>query len=651
MSKTTILLIFLYLNCKLSLAQICITNENVPNFLQSQPQPYNIINGNITIRIAVHIMKDDNCQQGISDAEMYTALQILENDLKSHNICISLNKIYRHCDSQLSLPHGGGSGLLNTASSNDAIDIYFLPSSNTLAAGYSPDIPGFKLLISGTNTPADGGMPLFLTHALSHEFGHCLGLFHTFHGSNTFCFTGYSCPELVNGNCSVSCSSSVCGDYISDTPADPCMTPGDVNPVNCNFLLNRTDENNDIYTPDRRNIMSYSHPDCQQYFSVEQGNKMRTILSNPIFTQRIVPDNIFIQNISTGTFVRIYAAPTSLTAGNNVTAGPIGNVEFGNTSNIQFQAGGYIDIKSGFTSDPDHVSGPFGGLFNAEINSNMCGYTQGINSARIANTKYYSLTPSAWLYSANTVDGYISEYAVTGGDTVINGKSYTSIKITYVDLPGIFNNPWFSGTYFKYIRYDSLADKVYKFETGQDRLLYDYTLNLGDTLVQDFILTTIDTFTVSLGVKKRYIFQNTFGLQIIWLKGIGNISDPFSPETLLYPNAALICYHEQGLLIYENLIFPGMQCLSYNEISKVDFKRNLLIFPNPVTFELKISFPENDKAEKEVSIYDLTGRLVIFKKSDNEDININTESILNGAYIVVVKKGGRTYTNKFIKSE
>jgi hypothetical protein len=54
------------------------------------------------------------------------------------------------------------------------------------------------------------------TSVLSHEMGHCLGLYHTHHGTVTEEGDSFQCPELVNGS-----NSSTCGDYIADTPADP----------------------------------------------------------------------------------------------------------------------------------------------------------------------------------------------------------------------------------------------------------------------------------------------------------------------------------------------------------------------------------------------------------------------------------------------
>ena len=49
--------------------------------------------------------------------------------------------------------------------------------------------------------------------------GHCLGLYHTFHG---LCES--VCAELVNGS---NCSS--CGNFVCDTPADPTVFNVDEN--------------------------------------------------------------------------------------------------------------------------------------------------------------------------------------------------------------------------------------------------------------------------------------------------------------------------------------------------------------------------------------------------------------------------------------
>ena len=58
--------------------------------------------------------------------------------------------------------------------------------------------------------------PLTRSHVISHEMGHVLYLWHTHHGTFNEGGNDNPCPELVNGS-----NSATCGDYVTDTPADP----------------------------------------------------------------------------------------------------------------------------------------------------------------------------------------------------------------------------------------------------------------------------------------------------------------------------------------------------------------------------------------------------------------------------------------------
>lgn len=82
---------------------------------------------------------------------------------------------------------------------------------------------------------------------ISHEMGHCLGLYHTHHGT---CIAESGTPELVDGS-----NSTIAGDFISDTPADPYIWNSDGTYGGGNL----TDANGDVYHPDPTNVMSYSH--------------------------------------------------------------------------------------------------------------------------------------------------------------------------------------------------------------------------------------------------------------------------------------------------------------------------------------------------------------------------------------------------------
>ncbi len=156
----------------------------------------------------------------------------------------------------------------------NAIDVYLGPIGTSNQPSRSFSIPSTAMLV--LRSAIDTYDEIFI-----HELGHCLGLYHTHHGTSSegsASCDGASgdggCPEHINGdNC------LTCGDYICDTPADPNLE-GMVS-QNCIYTVL------DNFNPDVSNYMSYSLPQCYSDFSDQQIDKMMETLKyndqiNPI---------------------------------------------------------------------------------------------------------------------------------------------------------------------------------------------------------------------------------------------------------------------------------------------------------------------------------------------------------------------------------
>lgn len=148
----------------------------------------------------------------------------------------------------------------------NAINIYVMSAAPNLyysdgsrEAGVSESIIGTAFLIVENS---------YMYTTLSHEMGHCLGLYHTHHGTVPEGGDSNECTEFVNGS-----NASICGDYIIDTPADPCLWGS-----NCNYIGEITDKNNDPYTPIASNMMSYAGATCRTHFSQKQVERMHQVL-------------------------------------------------------------------------------------------------------------------------------------------------------------------------------------------------------------------------------------------------------------------------------------------------------------------------------------------------------------------------------------
>src|ERR1035438_1738336 len=113
----------------------------------------------------------------------------------------------------------------------------------------------------------------------------------------------------------------------------------------------------------------------------------------------------------------------------------------------------------------------------------------------------------------------------TGNDTVINGFTYQISReypfSGYNPVPNVMcpplvvnNESYPTGSF---IREDTVARKVYIYVSGgtpPDQLLYDFSLQIGDTLKSEyngggtFIVTAIDTVTLNDGeFREKFIFN------------------------------------------------------------------------------------------------------------------------------------------------
>lgn len=316
---------------------------------------------NYTIRIWVHVIRETNGTGGQSDAEVTQALDIMEQDYTPHGICfveVGRSEIW-----QSGLSVGSLSSLLTTHGHSDAIDCFLLPDNIPGGGGLASGIPGEGFTVGGVLF----GVDMVTSHVISHEMGHCMGLWHT-HQSGT-----PSCPEFVNGtNC------TTCGDFVCDTPADPHLG-FNVDQTTCLWLGSGTDPNGDPYAPDPANIMAYTQPVCMQYFTNGQGLRMRTAIANePILQAVCVPDYAYRQNGSISSGGEVVTGFIEVAAGSNVDTGqPSGPYSVTGSAVVEYVAniGGRVTLAPGFTASPGA-----GGSFTARI-EDFCASNGGMRLA------------------------------------------------------------------------------------------------------------------------------------------------------------------------------------------------------------------------------------------------------------------------------
>lgn len=236
----------------------------------------------IWIRVYFHVIQKDDGTGGVTESQVMESFSILNEHMNPFDIYFVWD-----CQIDPILNTSYWNNLANYACQvssinphSDGIDIYIGPDGNA-PIGLAGGIPG-KWIVLGGNFQFKVASR---SEILIHEMGHCLGLWHTFHGTvnesgGVDCYGNSlddpdACAECADGSNSINC-----GDYVQDTPADPETNGFDFSFFDCSWLDDDVDPcTNQLYQPDGKNIMSYARASCLQYLTDGQGDRMRNIIS------------------------------------------------------------------------------------------------------------------------------------------------------------------------------------------------------------------------------------------------------------------------------------------------------------------------------------------------------------------------------------
>jgi hypothetical protein len=242
----------------------------------------------------------------------------------------------------------------------------------------------------------------------------------------------------------------------------------------------------------------------------------------------------------------------------------------------------------------------------------------------------------------------------TVGDTLINGYLYTVLSGTnihtstdrYIPTNYMITNTTFSpaGGFAAY-RNDSVNKKVYILYGNTEKVLYDFDVQVGDTIEclsydtangwycnhgwppGTISVTSIDSVLIDNTYRIRINFSDGFGSSII--AGVGSTCGLFNPIGIFMDwfGGTLECLSVTSHNIYSVVSGP---C----EILEIDEKSNrhsVTVYPNPANDHILI----NDMMEAtDYSIFDSLGRLIKEGKTLNQ---IDLNGMENGLYNLVLK--------------
>lgn len=313
-----------------------------------------------TVRIFLHIVNHTDGNGGIDIASVYDELKVVEEDFAPHNICFALigldtinNSYYTNNNDDWG--NTIGKELVQVNSHLNAIDIYIVPES-TEHSGKAYGIPSTNLTMGAQRVGR---------RTMSHEIGHCLGLYHTHE-------TAFGMELVDESNCSSA------GDKICDTPADPNVSQAMSGCTYTGIMINNdgtitllVDNNGAEYQADPGIIMSYGEI-CRNYFTNGQGSRMRAYLS---MSKVVVNDNtltLHSQYLPTGEVFEV--------ANNTIIAGDLLGLAseryiVSRDAYVTHTAKHIIALKPGFLATPG-----IKGQYLASVQNYMCQQTSAIEA-------------------------------------------------------------------------------------------------------------------------------------------------------------------------------------------------------------------------------------------------------------------------------
>lgn len=279
-----------------------------------------------------------------------------------------------------------------------------------------------------------------------------------------------------------------------------------------------------------------------------------------------------------------------------------------------------------------------------------------------AQTSIYHPFPDSnatWCdYAASNNSGALSETYSTyelNGQATINGIVYN--RLLHYQITD------FLDTNTLYIRQDAALKKVWIYipGTNSDTILYDFNLQVGDTLNQReywamnfqspdyWIVSSIDSILINGSYRKQFHYSNTLNPTCFasMIEGIGaDHGLRFPPSSCFEYYAALRAFHQDGTILYGDSLYP---CHDFNSgVTEQNINKSSSVFPNPFHTSAQLEFNSgNDKTE--LIIYNSLGAPVASKNIISRTTSINRDGLPDGIYFYkIINQKGNLSSGKFV---
>ena len=274
-----------------------------------------------------------------------------------------------------------------------------------------------------------------------------------------------------------------------------------------------------------------------------------------------------------------------------------------------------------------------------------------------ASAQYFEVGME-WVYGQYTIQpGWPPSIGTVTiiGDTTINNEP------AFIIEGDGGNNTYGSQGHTTYdIRYiGESGQQVFYYLNDEKRLLFDFSLDIGDTLnvitpfccsgsLDDTLMAWVDSISV-INFNGTELKHQHFNGGWEWsnhlVEAVGSLYS-FFPNPPLADNA----YSKLRCVIYPNgdiLKFTDDEdCYTIVGINDIQ-QSGLAIYPNPVIDELTIE--NKDEKSYEFRVFNQQGQIMYFSKKAHDGQKINTTTWASGAYLVQLIVGEGTFTQVVVK--
>ena len=279
------------------------------------------------------------------------------------------------------------------------------------------------------------------------------------------------------------------------------------------------------------------------------------------------------------------------------------------------------------------------------------------------NTSEWRLYESTWDGTGGGI--YYHDFRVfVAGDTIIGEHIYSRLLSSGIHGFTFEGHSWavpFQNEFYAFIRTDSV--RTYAFMNGQDELLFDFSLQVGDTLPVTInnwsptvIITSIDTVLVAGKSLKRFNIADPVNMDLYmawYIEGIGHFNGLIEPMNMMLDYGSVFdCYAENHLPAFPE---ETTCILSVDVAENPVSDEKILIYPNPSIGYVTVSLNAEHEKVLNLKICGVSGNLILAEtwqlKPGMNQQTFNISGTAPGIYFLIMGDGRTVIRKKIVITE